>query len=179
MGWTFFHREKGEKDMDVFRREFGDGLIALKSFPTVSYGAFQCKDGVVIGLVILKQWRRNGYYNFCYKDMSENMGPRESDCPESILNLLTDPPLNDYAAEWRTRCRANLKKRAGLRGVHVGDLIKTTEPIHFSNGVDVTVFQVTRVRPWRLYACDAEGNPSFLVRGVGRKKLATYGAARL
>jgi len=171
---------QGEKDIDVFRREFGDGLIALKSpSPTVSYGAFRCKDGSVMGVVIMKQWVKNDYYNFGYKDVGESMGPRLADCPASILNLLTDPPPNDYATEWRARCRASLKKQAGLRGLHVGDLIKTTEPIHFSNGVDVTVFQVTGVRPWRLYACNAEGNPSFLIRGVGPKKLATYGAVRL
>lgn len=47
---------------------------------------------------------------FGYKDMTENMGPYESDCPEAILDLLT-PTDNAYAREWRQRCRANAAAR--------------------------------------------------------------------
>ncbi len=54
------------------------------------------------------------YYNprdpegfiFGYKDMTEHMGPCESDCPEDILDLLT-PTDRPYAIAWRARCREN------------------------------------------------------------------------
>lgn len=38
-----------------------------------------------------------------YKDISENMGPWKSRCPESILSLLP-PTKNEYAIAWRDRC---------------------------------------------------------------------------
>ncbi len=47
---------------------------------------------------------------FGYKDMTEHMGPCESDCPEDILDLLT-PTDRPYAIAWRARCRANAAAR--------------------------------------------------------------------
>lgn len=49
-------------------------------------------------------------YVFGYKDMSEDMGPIESDCPAAILDLLT-PTTRQYALDWRARCRANAALR--------------------------------------------------------------------
>ena len=40
---------------------------------------------------------------FGYKDMSESMGPCESDCPARILDLLTATD-NTNALAWRERC---------------------------------------------------------------------------
>jgi hypothetical protein len=45
-------------------------------------------------------------YIFGYKDMTERMGPYESNCPVAILDLLT-PTDRPYALQWRARCRAN------------------------------------------------------------------------
>ena len=44
-------------------------------------------------------------YIFGYKDMTEHMGPCQSECPAAILDLLT-PTESPYAREWRERCRA-------------------------------------------------------------------------
>jgi hypothetical protein len=41
---------------------------------------------------------------FGYKDMSEDMGPCEAECPQPILDLLT-PTSSEYASAWRARCR--------------------------------------------------------------------------
>ena len=49
-------------------------------------------------------------YLFGYKDISEDMGPVESDCPLAILDPLT-PTSRQYALDWRARCRANLGSR--------------------------------------------------------------------
>ena len=48
---------------------------------------------------------------FIYKDIDEEMGPFESKCPESILDLLT-PTESNYANEWRERCRAYANSKA-------------------------------------------------------------------
>ena len=46
---------------------------------------------------------KNGY-NFGYKMMDETVGPTDDNCPAGILNLLT-APQNQWAAEWRERCK--------------------------------------------------------------------------
>lgn len=65
------------------------------------------------------------YYNFSYKDMSEDMGPCEDRCPASILSLLS-PTDYEYALAWRERCRANIEKKKdphALKNLPVGSVI--------------------------------------------------------
>ena len=84
----------------------------------------------VIGVVFLTSTDSKDYYNFSYKDMSETMGPYESNCPKSILDLLS-PTDNEYANAWRQRCRENLAKKKdpnSLSNLPVGSVIKVTLP---------------------------------------------------
>lgn len=60
---------------------------------------------------VIKVHQTRGDYGFCYKDMDETMGPVYTDCPAKILDLLT-PTDNEYANEWRARCRRNLEVAA-------------------------------------------------------------------
>lgn len=73
--------------------------------------------------VFLTSVNMRDYYNFAYKDMSEDMGPYDSQCPLSILNLLS-PTENKYANEWRERCRANAKTKNTLGKLPVGTTIE-------------------------------------------------------
>ncbi len=85
----------------------------------VYYAAVEHRRGddgsEVFAAVCLVDWnpRDPEGYIFGYKDMTEQMGPVESNCPEAILDLLT-PTTNAYALAWRQRCRAN----AGARRAH-------------------------------------------------------------
>lgn len=45
-----------------------------------------------------------------YKDMEESCGPTDVTCPPSYFDLVGPPP-NEYAREWRERCRARAAKR--------------------------------------------------------------------
>ena len=75
-------------------------------------------------------------YIFGYKDMTEQMGPYESDCPEMILDLLT-PTDAHYARQWRARCRAAAaarRARAAKPKPRVGQVIVFDEPLAFSDG---------------------------------------------
>lgn len=81
---------------------------------------------------------------FGYKDMTEHMGPCESDCPASILDLLT-PIDGDWPNDWRGRCRANLAKRRLLDAKPTprpGQTIVFDEPLRFSDGIERTRFEV-------------------------------------
>lgn len=59
--------------------------------------------------VFLTHTDMKDYFNFCYKDMSEDMGPCEDKCPVSILRLLS-PTDSEWANEWRRRCYENAEK---------------------------------------------------------------------
>ena len=69
------------------------------------------------------------------------MGPCETDCPASILDLLT-PTDKEYALDWRARCRANLERRA--RKLADGDRIRLPEPMKFSDGNVLQEFIVAK-----------------------------------
>src|SRR5262245_11205903 len=123
MGWTFLHRERGMKDVDFFKREFGDefakNVKATASKAGVFYAVYETEKDrggrlvpdengkVRTALVVLTRRVPKDYYNFGYKDLDEFMGPCESDCPERLLDMLS--PLKDedagdgsrWAAGWR------------------------------------------------------------------------------
>lgn len=40
------------------------------------------------------------------KRIREGMGPDDDRCPSKLLDLLSEPPSNEWARDWRARCRA-------------------------------------------------------------------------
>ena len=81
---------------------------------------------------------------FGYKDMTEHMGPCESECPASILDELTDID-SEYAKAWRDRCRANLVRRKLQNAKPTprpGQTIVFDEPMRFSDGQERARFEV-------------------------------------
>ncbi|HEX7854984.1 MAG TPA: hypothetical protein VF503_14945 [Sphingobium sp.] len=101
------------------------------------YAAVQVlKNGVgteVFAVVCKVLWnpRSKTGEQFGYKDMTENMGPCEDNCPRAILDLLT-PTDHEHALDWRKRCAENLKRRA--RKLENGDRIKLGAAITFTDG---------------------------------------------
>lgn len=73
--------------------------------------------------VFLTRTDSKDYFNFYYKDMSEDMGPGDCKCSVSILDLLS-PTENEYALEWRRRCWENAKNKNSLGRLPVGSVIE-------------------------------------------------------
>lgn len=77
----------------------------------------------VEAFVILVRFTRD---EMGYKGLHEEMGPVETHCPESILDLLT-PTTNPHALQWRASCRERHAKRrlvnAALKVAKPGDLV--------------------------------------------------------
>jgi hypothetical protein len=63
----------------------------------------QCEVWAMICLVKYNPRDLEGMI-FGYRDMSEDKGPCEAECPQPILDLLT-PTSSEYALAWRARCR--------------------------------------------------------------------------
>lgn len=128
MGWTSYHaseyrrgnvNRKAECDKLWIQTEH-DGYPELKVLKSTMkgstyYAAVQnVTKGVTFGVVVLTNVNSKDYYNFAYKEMDETCGPGQSECPDSILKLLS-PTDSEYALAWRKRCAEfNAKKKAKL-----------------------------------------------------------------
>ena len=103
-------------------------------------------SGAVFAIVCLVRWNPRAKHDehFGYKDLDESMGPSEARCPASILDLL-GPPRNDYATQWRERCRA-WNALARRRRPCPGDMLIMDAPITFTDGHEGSRFEVIAYR---------------------------------
>jgi hypothetical protein len=131
MGWTggslegpFTARRVIEFDLGA---QFASRVIDTVRYGTVIYAAVRSPDGErVFGLVLLAERAGGVLYT---KPISEDMGPAEDRCPARILDLLTEPS-NEYAREWRGRCRARIARPVPCRG----QTVLFADSIEFING---------------------------------------------
>lgn len=147
MGWTSYYVEpiykNGKRFIDrkaecdkLFNCDMIDNIgkfEVLKStmigstyYAAVKRTTFDPESTKVFAAVVLTHTNNKDYYNFAYKDMDESVGPCESKCPKSILDLLS-PTENDYAKEWRKRCYENLKEKKNpdtLANLPIGSVIR-------------------------------------------------------
>ena len=94
------HQEDG-KEWKILKHKStrGDGY----EWSNVIYAAYQLPSGKVIGLVILYKYYPSNR-EVVHKEVTEDMGPVDSECPNNILDMLSETD-NEYALEWRARCR--------------------------------------------------------------------------
>ena len=172
MGWTSYHAthykngkidRKAECDAYFLEGLNTGHFEVLKStmIGSVYYAAVrglnQCEDNgniyaetPVFAVVFLTSTDSKDYFNFSYKDMSETMGPYESNCPKCILDLLS-PTDNEYANAWRQRCRENLAKKKdkdSLNNLPVGSVIKVEMPFDTTRFTEGSVVTLTKRAGW-------------------------------
>jgi len=134
MGWTggsldgpFTARAAIEFDLGA---EFASRVIETVRYGTVIYAAVRSPDEErVFGLVLLAERAGGVLYT---KPISDDMGPAEDRCPARILDLLTEPS-NEYAREWRERCRSRLARphpRPGETVVFANELTFVNGEVH-------------------------------------------------
>ncbi len=180
MGWTFTHKEKGT-DLTKWFVEHGvlrwsetcDYEYKVLAGKTVNlstyYGAVEkvhkeTGERAVFAVVILirhVRTKRGWGENFGYKDMSEEDGPCEAECPKSILELLT-PTESEYANDWRQRCRVYQNARAQVAQLSPGRELVFKDPLRFRDGTEACTFQVTGRRKSKGVVC----RPFLLPGGV-------------
>ena len=72
--------------------------------------------------------------NFGIKEIDETMGPHEYDMPEKYLDMLTETD-NQFAKEWREKCRAKIAHKKALRDVPIGRSIKFKSIYDMQSGI--------------------------------------------
>jgi len=174
MGWTSYHVEpkykNGKKYID--RKEECDKLFNQTMINNVGYYKVlrstvkgstyyaavkkvkyateaDAETNEVFGVVVLTRTNINEPYNFSYKDMDETCGPCYHDCPNVILDLLS-PTENEYANEWRQKCREKTKLKSlptNLSNLPVGTRIKFVAPFDMKihkKGEEIIVWKAQR-----------------------------------
>lgn len=96
-------------------------------------------------------WAKYGL-EWGYKDMTEEMGPCEVDCPLSILALATTPAPNNHAHIWREKVRqywkARAEHRARMADIRIGDIL------HLRQGFRPNRLTVSRLSGQKVYGSD-------------------------
>lgn len=152
MGWTAVHREAGMSDRAFYELELAPSLatngriLACATVGGVFYAVVEnrlaapYRPGARWMLVVFQR-RRMGPYNFAYKEMTESDGPGAHRCPRRLLELLEEQapePPNDWAAEWRRACWANVHKvERAAKFVTRGTIVYFREPLSFGHGQEV------------------------------------------
>ena len=167
MGWTYTNKGS-QTTKEFFEKEFNydkDGrsgkILRFSATWTTAYMAYECKVPVmgelpartdVIGIVCLIRHVPNASdgFTFGYKDMTEDMGPNESKCPKTILELLT-PTTSEYANNWRKACWDRINKRKAAPKVKAGDYVQFKESICFRGGAELTVLQWVKGSLFKRY----------------------------
>lgn len=143
MGWTSYsakYYKKGKIDRvaevkSLFENDERFNVLKASAVGSTIYMAIEKinntnNEKIVFGAVYLTSTNMKDYHNFSYKDMDETCGPHQTDCPESILKLLT-PTDSEYANEWRNKCWENIRKKRekktnphSLKNLPVGSIIE-------------------------------------------------------
>lgn len=143
MGWTGYHASyykngtvNRKLECDAYWEEgLNRGYFKIKKSVmkgSVYYAAIsplqrKTEEGIIpipeeeqetFGVVMLTSVRMNDYFNFYYKEMTEDMKPYQTNCPESILALLS-PTDNKYALQWREECFENSQKEKKKRKLSI------------------------------------------------------------
>jgi hypothetical protein len=162
MGWTTSYDWSNAEDvkralLDDYARE-ADKFEVLGTRST-SYGrhfwmAIKIKNTgrSFVCLFLLGGGFREGWG---FKDVSEDMGPVDIDCPVELLDM-TDEPTEGYAVEWRKRVRAAAEARKGSQSKS----FKRGDKCLIYGKTYVVVSQVKRSyivspegKPWQTYKC--------------------------
>jgi hypothetical protein len=133
---------------------------------------------VFAAVILISNTRKHG---FGYKDMTEAMGPRECDCPQRIMRLLSpvaDIPNPSYTVEWRARVatrRIELRRqRDQRRSLRAGSVVTLATAASFSGGLTASQFRVAYFRR-RTPVFEPVDRPGFYCRLRG----ATLAAATI
>lgn len=144
MGWTALHKDSNVSIKSFFENEFTPNeVVGCKVVNKTAYIALKLADKTeVVGVVVLLDYKPKLHFNFAYKVMDETMIPYYYDCPESIMNMLTETD-NESAIQWRAFCKETTVKTKALKSLKVGDTIVFQNEFSFKKYGKAKTFTLT------------------------------------
>jgi hypothetical protein len=178
MGWTYHEKPNNVSEwLNNYLTYESDGRksTCLKTAIKFkeAYAAVEVVDNntgerYVYASVFLLNYTKETYYNFGYKTMSEFCGPNASNCPASILNLLTpveDMPVSHSEKEWATAWRERCQKNAENTKINFGDKIEFENNLYGVHESTGKVFEKVRYgRKRNVFRSVADGTMFTLTR---------------
>lgn len=140
MGWSFTHRPAGIDSRKWAEDNLAGDLWNIVDFEAKRDAYYFVADknddsGLRVLFVIGVQRVPRSEYNFGWKSCDEGMGPIWTTCPDRLLDLMGDAP-NEWASDWRDRCRAYNARPKVVKGARV----RFAHPISFTNGAEIANF---------------------------------------
>ena len=161
MGWTFVSSYDGGGVRNYLDRQFAcdnehgrweilkSALVKMRTYYAAcrwtNKATGKIKTFAIVTLVKYNPRDREGL-TLGWKEMSEDMGPYEAECPLAILELL-DPLSNDekdgYAQKWRDRVRTFHERRKAKP--KPGEIVVFADVLTFTDGSSARRFRCERV----------------------------------
>jgi len=148
MGWLFMPKPASVKQYLTNNCTFDGDMqthrcLAIAMKINVAYVAVETTEKgsgerKVWAAIFLMRYVRDEY-GWGYKDMSEDCGPVQADCPARILDLLS-PTDNENALKWRAACRRAIERRMPK----IGTKVRFEKPIQFRSGAEESEFTVVK-----------------------------------
>ena len=163
MGWIYTEKDAHISVKEFFEIEFAGQHTRVLDCAVVdlrtAYIALESTAGgpgepTVSAVVCHLDYAPDDRFNFGYKDVGEEMGPVEDECPERILDLLSSTSY-EYAIQWRERCRAKVERRKSQPKLTSNRYLVLDEPVEFADGRSRDVFYIENAKSCLLYTSDA------------------------
>ena len=176
MGWLYSTEwDSAAKMRDSLRDDLTRAGHEIVKEATVAFGRryyAACKKNGVTSLFValIEGSPKNG---FGYKDMDEGCGPNDTDCPLSVLAVLSPvediygPVKDDGAAKWATEFRAKCRAHAATRAASAS-AAKALKP------GDKVWLRNTKSNPFTISVVGKNAKGTFRVLGYDEKGLGPY-----
>lgn len=180
MGWTYMPQPSSTKEeltrmlnfenetrthecLDISIVNFREAYAACKVTHT------DTDESHVYCVIFHLDYRPHDVFGFGYKDMDECMGPWIHNCPERILNLLSETD-SEYAIKWRETCREKIAIRKARPKLKKGHWLKLETPLKFANGESRDTFFIQNAKK-RIFAAHPD---AFALRYRLPRDLGTF-----
>jgi len=159
MGWTGMNPPYHGDKKKWIEDQFNSGLSWVSDLTikgNTAYGIYWWKDAETNNtkheaIVFLLSCRKD---EWAFKEMGESVMPYYFNAPKKLLDKLDQlgEPFNDYAKQWRERCRANLSTKH--EAIPIGALIKFKRELNFGSFKDDTFTLAKEGRKTFFYTKD-------------------------
>lgn len=162
MGWIYTEKDSSMSVKEFFEMEFSGqynrvldcAVVGLHTaYVAVESTAAATREPTVGAVVCNLDYAPNDRFNFGYKDVGEESGPIEDECPERILDRLSETTY-EYALDWRERCRARIQRRKAQPSLKTGSYLRMDSAVEFADGRSREIFYIEDAKRRRFISDD-------------------------